>query len=169
MKVNCKNCNEEFDKKPSEIKKTKNNFCTRNCAATYNNKIYPKRHKQPKQLSKYKCIDCGNKITHSREGRCHKCKRLEALRIYGERTIEDVLYKNGDASLKFLYVRKRAQTVLELEERPKICEDCGWDKHVHTAHVKSISSFDLNTQIKIVNASSNLKYLCPNCHWIFDH
>lgn len=38
QKVNCKNCNVEFEKLPNEIKKTKNNFCSRSCAASYNNK-----------------------------------------------------------------------------------------------------------------------------------
>ncbi len=36
--VNCKNCNKEFYKIRSQIKKTKNNFCSSSCAATYNNK-----------------------------------------------------------------------------------------------------------------------------------
>lgn len=35
--VNCKHCTKTFSKKPSEIKKTKNNFCSRSCAAKYNN------------------------------------------------------------------------------------------------------------------------------------
>jgi hypothetical protein len=37
-KTNCKNCNIEFLKKQREIDKTKNNFCCKSCAATYNNK-----------------------------------------------------------------------------------------------------------------------------------
>jgi hypothetical protein len=36
--VNCLTCNIQFEKKLCEIKKTKNNFCSRSCAATYNNK-----------------------------------------------------------------------------------------------------------------------------------
>ena len=36
--VNCKNCNKEFYKTKSEIKKTPNDFCSKSCAATYNNK-----------------------------------------------------------------------------------------------------------------------------------
>ncbi len=37
-KVNCKNCNKEFFKSPKEQLKTKNNFCCKSCATTYNNK-----------------------------------------------------------------------------------------------------------------------------------
>ena len=35
--VICKNCGIEFRKTDSEIKKTKNHFCSRSCAVTYNN------------------------------------------------------------------------------------------------------------------------------------
>lgn len=38
VKVNCKNCGLHFIKNNYESKKTKNNFCSRSCAATYNNK-----------------------------------------------------------------------------------------------------------------------------------
>lgn len=36
--VNCSNCNIQFEKKLDQIKKYKNHFCSRSCAATYNNK-----------------------------------------------------------------------------------------------------------------------------------
>lgn len=39
--VSCANCNDEFLKLPNQINKSKNNFCSRSCAATYNN-----NHKQ---------------------------------------------------------------------------------------------------------------------------
>lgn len=35
--VTCLNCNKEFKKQWGHIKKTPNHFCTRSCAATYNN------------------------------------------------------------------------------------------------------------------------------------
>jgi len=36
--VICLNCNKEFKKKISELRKTSNSFCCKSCAATYNNK-----------------------------------------------------------------------------------------------------------------------------------
>jgi hypothetical protein len=36
--VVCLNCGNEFIKKMSQINRTKNNFCSSSCAATYNNK-----------------------------------------------------------------------------------------------------------------------------------
>lgn len=38
QKVICANCNSEFYKPQSDIKRSKNNFCSRSCAATFNNK-----------------------------------------------------------------------------------------------------------------------------------
>lgn len=35
--VECKNCSKMFCKRCCDIKKTKNNFCSKSCAATYNN------------------------------------------------------------------------------------------------------------------------------------
>ena len=35
--LECRNCGKPFYKTPSEIKKTKNHFCSRSCAATHNN------------------------------------------------------------------------------------------------------------------------------------
>lgn len=37
QKVNCAQCNTEFTKQLNQIKVTKNNFCSKSCAATYNN------------------------------------------------------------------------------------------------------------------------------------
>lgn len=34
--VNCKTCNKDFLKHPNQIKKTKNNFCSKSCAGSYN-------------------------------------------------------------------------------------------------------------------------------------
>ena len=51
-KVFCSNCNGEFEKFPSEISKNKNNFCSRSCAAKYNNTHKTKGNRRSK-LEKY--------------------------------------------------------------------------------------------------------------------
>jgi hypothetical protein len=38
IQVNCKNCNTTISVKQSKIPKSKNNFCSQSCAASYNNK-----------------------------------------------------------------------------------------------------------------------------------
>lgn len=37
QKLNCSQCNKEFLKRPSEIKKSSNHFCCKSCSVTYNN------------------------------------------------------------------------------------------------------------------------------------
>jgi hypothetical protein len=37
QKINCTNCNSEFTKKFNQIKRSTNHFCSRSCAATFNN------------------------------------------------------------------------------------------------------------------------------------
>ena len=49
------------------------------------------------------------------------------------------------------------------------CEQCGWKHHVEVCHIKSISDFSKDTVVSVINDRSNLKLLCPNCHWLFDH
>lgn len=61
------------------------------------------------------------------------------------------------------------KTLWKFMEMPTCCEVCGYDKHFELCHIKSVSSFDNNTPIKVVNNLNNLIALCPNCHWEFDH
>jgi hypothetical protein len=49
MIIECKQCNKRFDKQPSQIKEGSNNFCSRSCAATYNNSKFPKRKAKKKE------------------------------------------------------------------------------------------------------------------------
>jgi hypothetical protein len=51
--VSCKQCGKSFSKHLSQIKSTNNNFCTKSCAATYNNKhkeYGTRRSKQEKYI-----------------------------------------------------------------------------------------------------------------------
>ena len=52
LNVLCANCGKEFGKTLSEIKKSKNHFCSQSCAATYNNKHKTKGSRRSK-LEKY--------------------------------------------------------------------------------------------------------------------
>jgi len=71
--LSCTNCGTEFNRKPSELKKSNNYFCSKSCAATYNNKLrcgkvsYKKKEKIP-NLVTITCINCGNtkKVNYSK-------------------------------------------------------------------------------------------------------
>lgn len=49
------------------------------------------------------------------------------------------------------------------------CEVCSYSKHVEVCHIRPISTFPVESQLKDINSKDNLVGLCPNCHWEFDH
>lgn len=158
MKVNCKCCGIEFDKIPSEIKKTKNNYCSRSCAGKENNKNFPKRKKTRK------CHSCDSLVS-SKYKFCSECKKL----FYNvDKTLKEVIYTEHHKSSAYALVRTRARAIAKKLGWNK-CSQCGYDKHVEIAHIQAINKFDDNTFISVINHESNLKPLCPNCHWEYDH
>ena len=142
----CKSCNKETSN-PS--------FCSRSCAAKYNNSTKPKRKKKG-----YICSSCG--VQHfERRVKCSSCREEDK-----QRTVGDVVYTKHHKSSAYSLIRTQARAVTKhlLQE----CANCGYDKHVETCHIKPISSYTLDTPLSIVNSLSNLVLLCPNCHWEFD-
>lgn len=133
-------------------------FCSRSCAAKHNNKI-PKRKK--KKLCKLCVTPISSSLTYCSS--CYK-KRKELVDI----TLGEAIYKSHHKSSAFALVRSRARIVAKNNNMCS-CEKCGYDKHVEIAHVKPISSFSNDTMLSEINSLSNLKALCPNCHWEFDH
>lgn len=137
-------------------------FCGRSCAASYNNKIVPKRKPE------HKCIDCGKAITANRS-RCKEhyliwAKNKEAK----DMTLKEAIYEKHHRSSAFALVRSRARSVAK-KYNMSCCEKCGYDKHVEVAHIKPISSFSDDIMISAINSRENLMALCPNCHWEYDH
>lgn len=137
-----------------------NTFCNSSCAASYNNKQYPKRSKL-----KYYCA-CGNQI-HKISKSCITCRNQR-------RSIKQV--KKGDLFNKRKgyqsarsAIRKHAAADYNRSSKPKYCIVCGYDKHYEVCHIKSVSSFADIVTMEEINHIDNLIALCPNCHWEFDH
>jgi hypothetical protein len=137
-------------------------FCSRSCAATYNNKRFPKR--QPENT----CKDCEKKISKQRS-RCRSCHvKWHSERVWWDgTTLEEAVlrYKGHGKSSAFALVRSRARSVMKTQ---KTCEWCGYDKHVEVAHRTAISEFSGDTLLSVINDKNNLLALCPNCHWEHD-
>lgn len=161
MKI-CLNCDETINEN-----REKRKFCCRSCAATYNNKQFIKRKKKT-----HKCKTCEAEISF-RIVYCKDCRKKGKHFKYGklveDTTIKEILNRSVIKANRYRAVRQHAIFVMESLNIPKICSKCGYDKHVEISHIKAISNFDLKTKIKIINNPSNLVYLCPNCHWEYDH
>jgi hypothetical protein len=141
---------------------TNEKFCSRSCAAKHNNKHKPKRKAKPRNT----CPDCNSEIDR-RATRCIPCANRERGR--GEDiTLDQAIYSKGHRSSAYALVRTRARALMT-QLRVTACEECGYDKHVEIAHIQGISTFSGDTLISEINRRENLKALCPNCHWEFDH
>ena len=137
-------------------------YCSRSCSAKINNKLYIKKIR-----SKGSCRFCGKKTSLKRIKNCEKCIRLGRHKKCGlnfeNLTIKDILKRNN----RYGPIRTHAQQIYK--NINKICENCGYSKHVHICHRIPINKFRVNTTIKTINSRENILFLCPNCHWEFDN
>ena len=81
-------------------------------------------------------------------------------------TLREAIYTEHHQSSAYALVRTRVRA--QCKSREQKCF-CGYDKHVEVCHIKPISSFSLDTLISMINVESNLRLLCPNHHWEYDH
>lgn len=155
--MNCTNCGCETSNPK---------FCSRTCAATYTNRVSPKR---PKEGC---CKDCGIAVITKR-CRCDQCRaKHDPTQINRNRTIGEfrakVALKGKHPSWMHAYVRGMCRTWnRSLSMKP--CAHCSYSKHVELAHIKALNEFPDETLLSEVNDPSNVIQLCPNCHWEFDH
>jgi len=157
--VMCDKCGKKFNKFPSQIKKTKGNFCSSSCAASFNNKKYPKRHNEGS------CVSCNTGIS-KRKIYCNEClpnKEIDWSNIsYLEIRRRYNYQKNS-------LIRMLARRCYRKLGAPKRCAVCGYSKHYNVCHRKPVHSFDPGALISEINDIRNLVALCPNHHWEFDN
>lgn len=155
MKKLCKNCNNETEN-PS--------FCSKSCAATFNNRKFPKR-----KLFKIKCVKCHTELNRTsykdrRRTLCESCNPMivdwESI-TYGEVRERRSFQKNSR-------IRELSRNKFLKHNPNPSCHNCGYSKHVEVCHIKGISTFSTDTKISEINDLKNLVGLCPNCHWEFD-
>jgi hypothetical protein len=66
--VRCSECGVDFDKPAWFVRRSNNHFCTKSCAAKFNNRRYPKRRRLPPKLRT-----------------CEMCGEAYELRVRGEK------------------------------------------------------------------------------------
>jgi len=170
MLVTCKYCTKSFDKCQAQIKATKNNFCSRSCAASFNNK-----GKAKNKAVQRTCIKCKEiyycSVSYRNKKCCMSCRTL-SLDVCKNLTIADYINRlsvNGrHSSWAFAHIREsNRRSNYHLTKLP--CAYCTYAKHVELAHIKPVISFNHDTKINVVNSPSNVIQLCRNCHWEFDN
>jgi hypothetical protein len=160
--MKCLKCN-------NDLLKYQKKFCSRSCAGTYNGAAFPKRSKDKEKRPT--CRNCTNKVAHSGATYCRECINNK-VHYHGagpvdKQTIEFASRRGG--ANRYDSIRSHARGVFkELLANP-CCEKCSYNKHVELCHIKPISSFPKDTLVAEVNHRSNVMFLCPNCHWEFDH
>lgn len=161
----CKNCDNPITPKGKEklAETRKRMFCSRSCAATFNNlgDRFPKRKPVPRGLRT--CKRCPNVFTPTqernyREVLCPSCNENRA-------TLADRKLKTDKGFRRYISDNARAR----LRGRQQVCAKCKYDKFVEACHIRPISDFPDTATASEVNADGNLILLCPNCHWELDH
>lgn len=132
-------------------------FCSRSCAASFNNKIKPKRE------GKKRCKIC-NALTNSRSFYCNEHKPFLDL--------SKLTKKDFQGKRKYQIssqIRELARNIYRKSDKPKYCINCGYNKHYEICHIHAIQSFSVDTPLSEINSLDNLIALCPNCHWELDN
>lgn len=162
--TNCRRCKIELTKPDSKI------FCSRSCAAIYNNTRHPKR---VRVISS--CINCKKDTEYGNRKFCVSCIKQRwdktwPLKPLKFRTLKEELLLNPEKGAnKYNRIRGSLRNEFKAVIKKQKCKNCGYDKHVEICHIKPISVFPLNALIKTVNSRSNAVLLCPNCHWELDN
>jgi HNH endonuclease len=134
-------------------------FCSRSCAATYNNTIQPKRSRANDY---YFCVSCEKpQRKRSLTGLCQSCRSTEQDRQAGEMTLGQSIKNFANPRSRYNTVRHHGRKLSNLYSK---CQVCGYSNVLETAHIKGISEFSLDTQIKTINHPDNIAILCPNHH-----
>ncbi len=134
-------------------------FCSNSCAATYNNRHFPKRHKKENF-----CVSCGAPAPERRKY-CDNC--APNLMNWSSKTIADLRKDGYDQTYRI--IRMLARRIYTESGKNLRCAKCGYETYVEICHIKAINSFSKNALISEVNALNNLIALCPTHHWEFDN
>ena len=159
--VKCLKCNNIFYKNLNNIKRSPNNFCSKSCAAKYNNKI------STKKSLKGKCKSCEKIISASKTFCSSGCKKyfrsLLPKKSYKEKKEIHRVFMNS--------YRKKIKK-MAIEYKGGKCEICGYNKCTRSLnfHHKIPSEKDFTISYvtyrweKIKNEIDKCILVCSNCH-----
>jgi len=140
-------------------------FCSTSCAASYNNKIFPKRRK-----TKY-CSECGVPVSSDQITCSKECLLIRKKRIHPEKTEEEI------RNLRTLWGKRlrRNLKTKSIEYKGGKCSLCGYHKCLNALefHHTDISKkeFTISNAAachmdweKVKNELDHCILVCLNCH-----
>lgn len=157
-KINCLKCNKEFDVQLREVNRGNGKYCSRTCSSKVN---------IGKQFSKREEVSCSNpKCTNKVALTEYRLKRRKDSSksglIFCSRKCKEFCQslKSPIEDLKLPHYGKGAfdYRKLALENKPHLCEKCGYNK---IPQILEVHHKDRNRNN---NSILNLEILCPNCH-----
>lgn len=84
------------------------------------------------------------------------------------RPISYYICSHPETKAKYNNIRKWARKTMDRIGPAKECQICGFNVVVEVCHIKGIREFPETALMGEVNSLSNLVYLCPNHHAMFD-
>lgn len=177
--MNCKNCSVEIN--------NKNTFCSRSCAASFNNK------KKPKRRPEGRCVSCDCPIKSSAKY-CSECYKsvyinielkkprkhhndFKVCSICSEEHSIDKFYKSRSSCKKCFsqYVKGRQNDIKNkcVQYKGGMCEKCGYNKCISALEFHHLDPKEKDINISGIKSMDFDKYkaeldkcilLCANCH-----
>ncbi len=151
--VKCKKCNKNVYRALSELKRSKNSFCSKSCAASFNNKGI-RRHGQAPGI----CLSCQKKVSsYARKYCSQKCQSNYLYNIYISEWLDGK--QNGNRGEQ---VSSRIRKYL-FEKHDNKCQKCKWSKVNKVTGKIPLTINHIDGKWKN-NRPKNLELICPNCH-----
>lgn len=164
--MNCLNCEKET---------TNPKFCSRSCAAIFNNRNSPPRNPPTEKF----CIRCERSLGVFANGSkpggwsriCDDCKIRKPRNIDWDLETKESLRGMGNSNFggRFPYIRTLSRKKYIKSGKSMQCYVCKYDLHVDVCHIKDVKEFPDDALIKDINHIDNLVALCKNHHWEFDN
>jgi hypothetical protein len=153
QEVACANCGINFLKIPSQIAKTKNNFCSKSCAATFNNKNkkFGTRRSKLENLIEAMLVAEYSDILFS----CNQKSAIGSELDFYFPTLKLAIQINGPLHYQPIYGQKKLDQIQRMDAEKRLaCQahnirlielDCSEDKYLNTKKIEERLS-----QIKII-------------------
>lgn len=145
-------------------------FCSRSCAASHNNKKFPKRK------TVRKCLECNNVVKSYRHVRCdeHHTSHIKHLQDnkYQNKTLgyyKNLLSVKGKHPSWINSHVRGFNTSWNKKLKDLPCACCAYTKHVELCHIIPITEFSDDSTLGEINHIDNVVQLCRNCHWEMDN